>query len=192
MFSLSLPHPHAKNESPQPMSLCFNWKSLLCCKLVSDDLLVCWNHTRERETDVEIWELGELETEQQKKSEEMEGLSTCRSAAAQFTCQVSLCSGPEGRRNTENMSGCQTDLWQTLQFVTLQMCQSFLEWCKWLISRPNLQMFFKTQTDKKNVLSKDLPKVIIICTLFDSKKCNFVWNWMSFVFVFCCFWMSVT
>ncbi len=54
-------------EWTQPMSLCFDWNSLLCCKLVSDTLLVCWNHTRERETDVEIWELGELETEQQKR-----------------------------------------------------------------------------------------------------------------------------
>lgn len=59
MFSLFLPDPHPHNESP----LCSNSKYLLSCKLVSDDLPVCWNHTRERETDVEIQELGELVTE---------------------------------------------------------------------------------------------------------------------------------
>lgn len=63
MFSLFLPHPHPHNESPQPESLCSDLKYLLSCKLVSDDLPVCWNHTRERETDVEIEELGELVTE---------------------------------------------------------------------------------------------------------------------------------
>lgn len=162
------------------MSFCFDWKSLLCCKLVSDDLLVCWNHTRERETDVEIWDLGELESEMQERREEKEEQSTCKRAAAQFKCQVSLCSCPEGRRNAENMSGCQTSLWQTLQFVFHYRCVRVY----WNGANDWFHVqIHKTQIEKKNERTSQSNYNF---TLFKSKKCNFVWN-NVICFVFCCF-----
>ncbi len=150
-------------EWTQPMSLCFDWNSLLCCKLVSDTRLVCWNHRRERETDVEIWELGELETEQQKRRKGW----VCAEVPLLSLHATLLCVPVRKAEGTERT-------WVGVRRTSCQLCS--------LCYTTDVSEFtgMVQMTDFTSKFTNTFQNTDWQA-LFDSKKCNFCRNWMSFV-----------
>lgn len=159
--------------SPQQMSLCSGSKS--CSKLVSDGLSVGWKLTRERETDVEIQEPGDLALEK-KKAE----LRTCWSAIYSAYLPIFFMFLSWRQKEHKWVSDKTSGSICGLRFTTHnQMCLSLLECCKMTHFTSKFAIVFRKQKLAGIMFlpkTKELPKVIIICTLFVLKKCKHVWN----------------